>query len=92
MTNRIALRQLKILEKVDKIERNNMANLPLGFQAYSVQELKERLPLISKNKRKLLCIVKDNIPKFAQLDKNYRQTYSFQEKAKVKSLGLKCVK
>lgn len=66
-------------------------NLPTGFQAYSVKELEERLPMIPKNKRKLLCIVKDHKPSFIS-DKEWKQTYSFQEKSKVKGFGLKCIK
>lgn len=68
-----------------------MTNLPTGFQMYSVKELKERLFLIPKSKRKLLCIVKDERPSFMKY-REWRQTYSYQEKSKVKSFGLKCVK
>lgn len=66
-------------------------NLPTGFQAYSVQELKKYLPLIPKKKRKLLCIVKDKEPDFMKYRPS-KQTYSFQEKSKVKGFGLKCIK
>ena len=66
-------------------------NLPIGFQAYSVKELKERLPMVPKQKRKLLCVVKDKKPSYMKHQK-WRQTYSFQEKSKVKEFGLKCIK
>ena len=66
-------------------------NLPIGFEAYSVKELEERLPMIPKPKRKLLCIVKDQKPSFIRKSE-WKQTYSFQEKSKVKSYGLSCVK
>lgn len=59
-------------------------NLPTGFQAFSEQELKERLKMINKSDRKLLKIEKDVKPSFA--DHNWKQTYSFQLKENIRKL------
>lgn len=74
----------------------NMSNLtnenaPLGFEAYSIQALKSHLKLVKPSIRKQLCIVKEKKPKW-WYGKKWKQTYSFQDKSKVKSYGLQCVK
>ncbi|HEY0087315.1 MAG TPA: hypothetical protein VGB37_00635 [Candidatus Lokiarchaeia archaeon] len=66
-------------------------NLPTGFQSYSVKHLKDMESVIPEKVWKQLCIVKDEKPSFIK-DKSWKQTYSFQEKSKVKSFGLKCIK
>lgn len=59
-------------------------NLPTGFQAYSEQDLKDRLKMISKGDRKLLKIEKDVKPSWAGHD--WKQTYSYQLKDSIRKL------
>ena len=59
-------------------------NLPTGFQAYSEQELKDRLKMINKQDRKLLKIEKDLKPNWAGSE--WKQTYSYQLKEKIRRL------
>jgi len=53
-------------------------NLPTGFQAFSIRDLKIRLKMIRKQDRKLLKIVKDEKPYWA--DHTWKQTWSYQRK------------
>jgi hypothetical protein len=43
-------------------------NLPIGFQAFSVQDLKDRMKMIKKEDRKMLKIEKDEKPSFAGIE------------------------
>lgn len=62
-----------------------------GLQYFSKEEAKSRLKYLGK-KKKQFCVVKDEVPKWAQGDKSRKQTYSLQKKDKMKKLGIKCLR